>query len=106
MARAVGNTVVFCAKIGVPPGFGQVAPGCDRDHIKPLYDKAKNPPKVVAIVRPLWYVYPMKKSEKPQRQKANVIRVQELRRSNATSRHKSVMDYRRKPKHPNRGWDE
>ena len=71
-------------------------------HLRPL----RKYPRTLALVRPSWYVYPMKKSEKPQRQKANVIRVQELRRSNATSRHKSVMDYRRKPKHPNRGWGE
>lgn len=31
--------------------------------------------------------------------------MQELRRSNATSRHKSAKDYRRKPKHSGRGWE-
>jgi hypothetical protein len=29
----------------------------------------------------------------------------EARRSSATSRHKSVRDYRRKPKHSKKGWD-
>lgn len=106
MVRAVGDTVIYCPKIGVPPGFGQVAPGRDRDHIEIFYDTLKKVQKVVAIVRPLWYVCPMKKTPKPQKQKANVIRVQELRRSNATTRHKSIADYRRKPKHPNKGWDE
>jgi hypothetical protein len=96
----------YCHKISVLPGFGQVAPGRDRDHIEIFYDILKKVQKVVAIVRPLWYVYPMKKTPKPQKQKANVIRVQELRRSNATTRHKSIADYRRKPKHPNKGWDE
>jgi len=31
--------------------------------------------------------------------------MQELRRSNATSRHRSAADYRRKPKHPGKGWE-
>jgi len=31
--------------------------------------------------------------------------MQELRRSSAAERHKSVKDYRRKPKHVNKGWD-
>ncbi len=31
--------------------------------------------------------------------------MQELRRSSATSRHKSAADYRRKPKHTGRGWE-
>jgi hypothetical protein len=30
---------------------------------------------------------------------------QDLRRSSATSRHGTVKDYRRKPKHANKGWD-
>ena len=106
MVRAVGDTFIYCHKISVPPGFGQVAPGRDRDHIKTFYDRLKKVQKVLALVRPLWYVCPMKKTPKPQKQKANVIRVQELRRSNATTRHKSIADYRRKPKHPNNGWDE
>lgn len=96
----------YCHKISVLPGFGQVTPGSDQAHTKFLYDNRKNVQKVLALVRPLWYVYPMKKTPKPQKQKANVIRVQELRRSNATTRHKSIADYRRKPKHPNKGWDE
>ena len=106
MVRAVGDTFIYCHKISVPPGFGQAAPGRDRDHIKTFYDRLKKVQKVLALVRPLWYVCPMKKTPKPQKQKANVIRVQELRRSNATTRHKSIADYRRKPKHPNKGWDE
>lgn len=32
--------------------------------------------------------------------------MQELRRSNAAGSHKSAKDYRRKPKHINRGWDD
>lgn len=32
-------------------------------------------------------------------------RVEDIRRSNATSKHKSVKDYRRKPKHVNKGWE-
>ena len=106
LAWVVGYFSFYCPKISAPPGFGQVAPGRDLNHIVTFYDTPKKLQKILALVRPLWYVCPMKKSEKPQRQKANVIRVQELRRSNATSRHKSVMDYRRKPKHPKRGWDE
>lgn len=31
--------------------------------------------------------------------------VLESRRSNATAKHKSVKDYRRKPKHVGRGWE-
>lgn len=31
--------------------------------------------------------------------------MQELRRSNAAGTHRSAKDYRRKPKHVNRGWD-
>ena len=31
--------------------------------------------------------------------------MQELRRSNATARHKSPKDYRRKPKHQGKGWE-
>lgn len=34
-----------------------------------------------------------------------IQRIQDLRRSNATSRHKSIKDYRRKPKHRNLGWE-
>jgi len=34
----------------------------------------------------------------------DVQRIQDLRRSNATSRHKSAKDYRRKPKH-HKGWE-
>lgn len=30
--------------------------------------------------------------------------VMEIRRSSAASKHKSVKDYRRKPKHVGRGW--
>lgn len=33
------------------------------------------------------------------------VAMQELRRSSATSRHAMATDYRRKPKHVNRGWD-
>lgn len=32
-------------------------------------------------------------------------RVEDIRRSNATSKHKSVKDYRRKPKHVAKGWE-
>jgi len=34
----------------------------------------------------------------------DVQRIQDLRRSNATTRHKSIKDYRRKPKH-HKGWE-
>ena len=106
MARIVSNNHFYCYQLDRLPGESQATPGRDRDHIKTFYDRLKKVQKVLALVRPLWYVYPMKKTPKPQKQKANVIRVQELRRSNATTRHKSIADYRRKPKHPNKGWDE
>jgi hypothetical protein len=32
--------------------------------------------------------------------------MQELRRSNAAGPHKSANDYRRRPKHTKRGWDD
>lgn len=32
--------------------------------------------------------------------------MQELRRSNAAGVHRSAKDYRRKPKHINRGWED
>lgn len=32
--------------------------------------------------------------------------MQELRRSNAAGAHRTAKDYRRKPKHVNRGWDD
>lgn len=31
--------------------------------------------------------------------------MQELRRSSASGSHRSVKDYRRKPKHRNKGWE-
>lgn len=31
--------------------------------------------------------------------------IQELRRSNAAGTHKSLKDYRRKPKHAGKGWE-
>ena len=37
--------------------------------------------------------------------KAYMEGMQELRRSNAAGTHKSVKDYRRKPKHAGRGWE-
>lgn len=50
-----------------------------------------------------------KNKKRPQAQKArneNYMRgMQELRRSNAAGTHRSAKDYRRKPKHVNRGWD-
>jgi hypothetical protein len=45
------------------------------------------------------------KRERPQRQKEYVEHVQNLRRGSTTERHRSVKDYRRKPKHINKGWD-
>jgi hypothetical protein len=36
---------------------------------------------------------------------AYVEAMQGLRRSSATSRHKSAKDYRRKPKHAGKGWE-
>jgi predicted nucleic acid-binding Zn ribbon protein len=47
----------------------------------------------------------MKKNQRPQRQKEYVQHVQELRMGSTTSPHKSPKDYRRKPKHPGRGWE-
>lgn len=32
--------------------------------------------------------------------------MQEIRRSNAAGTHKSIADYRRKPKHAKKGWEE
>lgn len=46
-----------------------------------------------------------KKQERPQRQKEYVEHVQNLRRGSTTDRHRSPKDYRRKPKHINKGWD-
>jgi hypothetical protein len=50
----------------------------------------------------------MKKNKRPQSPKSNarVQRVQELRQGSTTSPHRSAADYRRKPKHVGRGWDE
>jgi len=45
------------------------------------------------------------KDKRPQKQKAHVQRVQELRQGSTTSPHKSPRDYQRKPKHRNQGWD-
>ena len=45
-----------------------------------------------------------KRRARPQKQKANVQRVQELRQGSTTSPHRSEKDYRRKPKHGT--WDE
>jgi len=56
----------------------------------------------------------MKKNRKPQAKKPSSMGVgnteymrgmQELRRSSAAGSHKSAKDYRRKPKHRNKGWD-
>jgi len=48
----------------------------------------------------------MKKIERPQRQKENVWRVQDLRAGSRTDRFKSPRDYQRKPKHVKLGWEE
>jgi len=48
----------------------------------------------------------MNTNKRPQRQKAHQQRVMELRQGSTTSPHKSPRDYRRKPKHVNRGWSE
>ena len=47
----------------------------------------------------------MKKQERPQAQKSYVQHVQNLRQGSTTDRHRSVKDYRRKPKHINKGYD-
>lgn len=51
-----------------------------------------------------------KKTKRPQAPKsgndAYMRGMQELRRSNAAGFHRSDNDYRRKPKHVNRGWEE
>lgn len=36
---------------------------------------------------------------------AYAMGMQELRRSNAAGAHRTAKDYRRKPKHVNRGWE-
>jgi hypothetical protein len=46
-----------------------------------------------------------KRRQRPQKQKAHVQRVQELRQGSTTSPHRSVKDYRRTPKHRGQGWD-
>lgn len=50
-----------------------------------------------------------KKNRRQQAPKSRNIELakamQELRRSSATSRHKSAADYRRKPKHIKKGWE-
>ena len=52
------------------------------------------------------YDHDMSKSQKrPQAQKEYVDHVQNLRRGSTTSRHKSVRDYQRKPKHVAKGWE-
>jgi hypothetical protein len=49
------------------------------------------------------------KNRRPQTPKARNIEymkgMQELRKSNAAGPHKTATDYRRKPKHPGRGWE-
>ena len=59
------------------------------------------------IVSPLCYSFLMSRSQspRPQRQKAYVEHVQNLRRGSTTDRHKSPKDYRRKPKHAARAFD-
>lgn len=51
----------------------------------------------------------MNKNKRPQAPKsANrelAKAMQELRRSSAAERHRSVKDYQRKPKHVGRGWE-
>lgn len=51
----------------------------------------------------------MKNSKRPQAPKGRNLpyakAMQELRRSNAAGRHRSATDYRRKPKHPGKGWE-
>lgn len=51
-----------------------------------------------------------KKTKRPQTPKVRneeyMRGMQELRRSNAAGAHRSATDYRRRPKHVNRGWEE
>lgn len=50
----------------------------------------------------------MNKNQREQRSKRErgyVQHVQELRQGSTTSPHRSEKDYRRKPKHPGRGWE-
>lgn len=51
-----------------------------------------------------------KNKKRPQtpkaRNEAYMRGMQELRQSNAAGSHKSVKDYRRKPKHVKKGWDD
>lgn len=50
----------------------------------------------------------MKSNRRPQAQKRTSDHqkfVDDLRRSNAARPHKSITDYRRKPKHVSRGWE-
>lgn len=50
-----------------------------------------------------------KNKKRPQtpkvRNEAYMRDMQELRRSNAAGTHRTAKDYRRKPKHVNKGWD-
>jgi hypothetical protein len=45
-----------------------------------------------------------KNRKRPQKQKDNVRRVQELRQGSTTSPHRSGSDYRRKDKYPRQSW--
>jgi hypothetical protein len=46
-----------------------------------------------------------KKNQRPQAQKSYVSHVQNLRGGSTAQPHKPKTDYRRKPKHPGKGWD-
>lgn len=51
----------------------------------------------------------MNKNKRPQapkvRNESYMRGMQELRKSNAAGTHRSVKDYRRKPKHVGKGWE-
>lgn len=51
----------------------------------------------------------MKKNKRPQAPKVGnrdmALAFQEIRRSSAAQPHRAKTDYRRKPKHVNKGWD-
>lgn len=47
-----------------------------------------------------------KRAQAPKGRNVEYMRgMQELRRSNASGTHKTEKDYRRKPKHVNKGWE-
>lgn len=47
-----------------------------------------------------------KRPQTPKARNESYMRgMQDIRRSNAAGTHRTVKDYRRKPKHPGKGWE-